>query len=94
MKLKQPNLQLFPARIIITLGHLILAGIAVFLFSGSASAQKRDHLTDAETDLIRFHQELDKRIEVLIKAADRRMAIINGTSQPDTKKKSAKDEPD
>jgi len=94
MKLKQPDLPLFPARIIITLGHLILAGIAVFLFSGLASAQKRDHLTDAETDLIRFHQELDKRIEVLIKAADRRMAIINGTSQPDTKKKSNKDEPD
>jgi hypothetical protein len=94
MKLKQPHLPFFPTRIIIALGHLILAGLAVFSFSGSASAQKRDHLTDAETELIRFHQELDKRIEVLIKAADRRMAIINGTSQPDTRKKSVKDEPD
>jgi hypothetical protein len=94
MKLKLPQLTFLRPRIIITLGHLILAGLAVLSFSGSASAQKRDHLTEAETELIRFHQELDKRIEVLIKAADRRMAIINGTGQPDTKKKSKKDEPE
>lgn len=58
-----------------------------------AYAQKRDNLTDAESELIRFHQELDKRIEVFIKAADRRFAIINGTAQPSTKKL-LKDEPD
>ncbi len=64
------------------------------LFSCSSPAQaQRDHFTDAETDLIRFYQELDKRIEVMIKAADRRFAIINGTTQPSTKKL-VKDEPD
>jgi len=68
--------------------------IAVICFSAThAYAQKRDNLTDAETDLIRFHQELDKRIEVFIKAADRRFAIINGTAQPSSKKL-MKDEPD
>jgi hypothetical protein len=74
---------------------LLTASIAAafLLFPSSASAQVRDHLTDAETDLIRFHQELDKRIEVLIKAADRRFAILNGTNQPSTKKVT-KDEPD
>ena len=56
-------------------------------------AQKRDDLTDAETDLIRFHQEIDKRVEIFIKAADRRFAIINGAAQPSTKKL-MKDEPD
>jgi hypothetical protein len=69
----------------------LLAGM--FLISGSASAQTRDHLTDQETELVRFHQELDKRIEVFIKAIDRRFAIINGTAQPATKK-SVKDEPE
>ena len=69
----------------------LLAGI--FLLSGSVSAQTRDHLTDQETELVRFHQELDKRTEVFIKAIDRRFAIINGTAQP-AAKKSVKDEPE
>ena len=56
-------------------------------------AQTRDHLTDAETDLVRYYQELDKRIDIFIKAADRRFAVINGTAQPSTKK-ALKDEPD
>src|SRR2546423_15648416 len=67
--------------------------IAIICLSATqAHAQKRDNLTHAETDLIRFHQEIDKRIEVFIKAADRRFAIINGTAQPSTTKL-LKDEP-
>ena len=75
--------------------HLLLlaAFITLLLFAGSAPAQSRDHLTDAESELIRFHQELDKRIEVFIKAIDRRFAIINGVEQPKIKKVS-KEEPD
>jgi hypothetical protein len=65
----------------------------IFLLNGSVSAQTRDHLTDQETELVRFHQELDKRIEVFIKAIDRRFAIINGTALP-AQKKSVKDEPE
>ena len=67
--------------------------LALLLFSPAAPAQKRDHLTDAESELIRFYRELDKRVEIFIKAADRRFAIINGTPQPSTKK-FLKDEPD
>ena len=63
------------------------------LIAGIASAQTRDHLTAQESELVRFHQELDKRIDVLIKAMDRRFAIINKTPQPATKKL-LKDEPD
>src|SRR2546425_5377147 len=73
------------------IGHSAIVAVLVS-FSGTAQAQ-RDHLTAAETDLIRFHQELDKRIEVFIKAADRRFAIINGTAQPSARKL-MKDEPD
>src|SRR5258706_832676 len=65
---------------------------AVFLPNGSVSAQSRDHLTDQETDLVRFYQELDKRIEVFTKAIDRRFAIFNGTAQP-VSKKLGKDRP-
>jgi hypothetical protein len=59
----------------------------------SVSGQTRDHLTDAETDLVRYWQQLDKRTEVFIKAADRRFAIINGVTPPPIKK-SEKEEPD
>ena len=70
----------------------LILSIAV-VFTVSASAQTRDHLTDAETDLVRYWQELDKRTEVFIKAADRRFALINGVAQP-TIKKTQKDEPE
>jgi hypothetical protein len=56
------------------------------LLAGTTSAQTRDHLTDSEGELVRFHQELDKRIDVFIKAMDRRFAIINKTPQPALKK--------
>ena len=62
------------------------------VFTVSINAQ-RDHLTDAETDLVRYWQQLDKRTEVFIKAADRRFAIINGAT-PAPIKKSEKEEPD
>src|SRR5438309_2286311 len=67
--------------------------VATLLVFCAPSYAQRDHFTDAETDLIRFYQELDKRIEVMIKAGDRRFAIINGAPQPSTKKL-IKDEPD
>lgn len=70
-----------------------LAVCAVLLSAGPASAQTRDHLTDQETELVRFYQELDKRTEVLIKAMDRRFAVINGMAQP-ASKKLMKDEPE
>jgi hypothetical protein len=49
----------------IVLLHLaVLAGL--LLIAAPASAQKRDHLTDQETELVRYYQELDKRIEIFI----------------------------
>ena len=76
--------------------RLIARGVIValsLLLAISATAQQRDHLTDAETDLVRFYQEIDKRTDVFIKAADRRFAIINGAAQP-AAKKLVKDEPE
>lgn len=60
--------------------------------AGVAFAQKRDHLTEPEMELVRNNQELDKRIDVFIKAADRRFAIISGAVQPVPSKKAKQDE--
>jgi hypothetical protein len=44
--------------------------------SFSVSAQKRDHLTEAEIEIIRDTQELDLRTKVFIKAAERRFVVL------------------
>ena len=69
---------------------IVLGWFCVIVFP--AFAQSRDHLTDPESELVREYQQLDKRIEVFIKAIDRRFAIINGTpQQPEQKKKDKED---
>ncbi len=66
------------------------AAVAIFciasFFSFSVNAQRRDHLTEPEGELVREAQELDRRTEVFIKAVDRRFSVLNGTAQPDDKK--------
>ena len=74
-------------------GAIVLSVVLFAAATAIVPAQTRDHLTDAETDLVRYYQELDKRIDIFIKAVDRRLAVINGTAQPSTKK-ALKDEPD
>lgn len=60
--------------------------IALLLLGGlTAQAQKRDHLTEKEADLIREWQEIDKRVEIFVKAADRRLLVLadpNSTQKP------------
>ncbi len=41
---------------------------------------KRDHLTAKETDVVRDTQEVDKRMEVFVKAVDRRLAVLAGST--------------
>ena len=52
--------------------------LGLMLFAQIATAQRRDHLTPQEVDLIKEAQILDKRIEVFIKAADRRLLVLKG----------------
>lgn len=52
--------------------------ICTILFAHTANAQKRDHLTPQEVDLVKEAQALDKRIDVFIKASERRLLVING----------------
>jgi hypothetical protein len=46
--------------------------------SATAAFQAREHLTPEEIDLVKDAQILDKRIDVFIKAAERRMLALNG----------------
>ncbi len=49
---------------------------AVCVGASARAAQRRDHLTPAEVDLVRDTQSLDKRTEVFIKAAERRVLLL------------------
>ena len=51
----------------------------------SAASPQRDHLTPQEVDLVKEAQILDKRIEVFIKATDRRLMVLNGTQAANAK---------
>ena len=59
-------------------------------FSASAF-QARDHLTPQEVELVKDAQILDKRIDIFIKAADRRLVALGGVGDPaNTSAKQAK----
>ena len=51
----------------------------------SSAFPQRDHLTPQEVDLVKEAQILDKRIEVFIKATDRRLMVLNGTQAASAK---------
>ncbi len=57
----------------------------VFTLPTTAQAQKRDHLTEQEVELVREAQEIDLRLQVFVKAADRRLLVLtnpNATQKP------------
>ncbi len=53
---------------------------AAFLIPSAAKAQRRDYFTSQEIELVRDANEIDKRVDVLIKAIDRRLLVINNDS--------------
>jgi len=54
----------------------IFAVVLGCFFVTSASAQRRDFMTDEEIELIRDSQDIDARIEVLAKMIDRRFEVL------------------
>ncbi len=52
----------------------------------SAHSQKRDHLSEQEADQVREAQEIDRRIEVFLKAADRRILVLTDPNATQKKK--------
>lgn len=61
------------------------------LCSEAAGFQGREHLTAQEIELVKDAQVLDKRIDVFIKAADRRMLALGGGAASASAKQLKKD---
>jgi len=79
------------SRIRTTLSLIVF--LCTYAAAATIRAQSRDHLTLQEVDLIKDAQILDKRIEVFVKAADRRLLVLKGadaTSARQLKKDSEK----
>lgn len=57
---------------------LLASFVLTVCLPGVAFSQARDHLTPQEVDLVKDAQILDKRIDLFIKAADRRLLALNG----------------
>jgi hypothetical protein len=68
----------------------IAALLLVCGFYSEAGAQQRDHLTPQEVELIKDTQILDKRIEVFIRAAERRVLVLTGTANANANAKQLK----
>jgi hypothetical protein len=64
---------------------LTCLSLILFLILPVQAFQKRDHLTPQEVDLVKEAQILDKRIDVFIKAAERRVMVVNGTAASNAK---------
>ncbi|HYY94005.1 MAG TPA: hypothetical protein VE713_05765 [Pyrinomonadaceae bacterium] len=58
-------------------------------FNVRASAQQREHLTPEEVELVRDNQELDKRTDVFVHAAERRLLAV--TNPEEAAKQQAKE---
>src|SRR4026209_2695987 len=67
-------------RTMLAFALVVCAGFAV-----QAATPQRDHLTPQEVDLVKEAQILDKRIDVFIKAAERRLMVINNSATANAK---------
>src|SRR5262245_54837729 len=65
---------------------LALVSSSVLFAASQAQTDKRDHLTEQEVDLVREYQEIDKRTEVFIKAAERRLLVLANPNATQKKK--------
>ena len=67
----------------------ILVAVAISILAtlscSHAVAQSRDHLTPQEADLVKDAQILDQRIDIFVKAADRRLMVITGSTASNAK---------
>lgn len=70
---------------------LLFCALFASLPAQALKGQKRDHLTEQEVELVRDAQQLDKRTEVFIRAAERRLQAISGTTTDSTSKQAQKE---
>jgi hypothetical protein len=70
---------------LITLFLSLCLMLALCAVGVASPLQGRDHLTPQEVDLVKDAQVLDKRVEIFIKAVDRRLLVINNTAEANAK---------
>lgn len=58
--------------------RLVAAVMVCLVCSAVPAFQGREHLTPEEVDMVKDAQILDKRIEIFIKTAERRMLLLSG----------------
>ncbi len=61
---------------------MLILSLTVCSFASSVSAQRRDHLTEAEVELVRDAQRIDDRMKVFVHAVDRRFLALNNPAAP------------
>ena len=54
----------------------LVAAFIVLAFYGETPAQRRDFLTEAEIEIVRDAQDIDLRMEALLRMADRRFHVL------------------
>ena len=69
---------------------LIIGLLTIFGATALCAAQARDHLTEQEVELVKEAQALDKRTEVFIKAAERRILVLTNVTTDSTSAKQLK----
>jgi hypothetical protein len=75
----------FPLRLASLSALLFVALVLLSLPHLAAPGQRREHLTEQEVEMVRDTQELDRRAELFIKIAERRLLVITGAPAPSEK---------
>lgn len=70
---------------------LIICALFTSLPAHALKSPKRDHLTEQEVELVREAQALDKRTDVFIRAAERRLQAVDGTTTAASSKQAQKE---
>ena len=71
--------------------RITLAAVAISIFATLSTShhavafQSRDHLTPQEVELVKEAQILDQRMDIFVKAADRRLMVITGSTASNAK---------
>jgi len=73
------------SKVLLQMALMICFGLICFS-AAYAQSQRRDHLSEQESDLVREAQEIDRRIAVFVKAADRRILVLTDPNATQKKK--------
>lgn len=78
-------------RKILAASFVVTCALLSSLPAAASRPQQRDHLTEQEVELVRDAQQLDKRTEVFIRAAERRLQAVSGTQTAASTKQAQKE---